>query len=98
MEHGGPFTYTYTYRWGKSFWKYDFGDPFDIFESFLVGEILLEERVVRQIPRYSITIDFMEAVKGVRKEVNIEGKKRKIKIPAGIYEGARIILVILLFL
>ena len=32
----------------------------------------------------------MEAAKGVSKEVNVGGKKRKIKIPAGIYEGARI--------
>ena len=32
----------------------------------------------------------MEAVKGVSKEVGIGGKKRKIKIPAGVYEGARI--------
>lgn len=37
-----------------------------------------------------MTIDFMEAVNGVSKEVSIEGKKRKIKIPAGIYEGATI--------
>ncbi|RPJ65510.1 MAG: hypothetical protein EHM20_17785, partial [Alphaproteobacteria bacterium] len=44
----------------------------------------------RTIPRYSIAIDFMEAVKGVSKEVSIGGKKRKIKIPPGIYEGARI--------
>ena len=32
----------------------------------------------------------MEAIKGVSKEVGIGGKKRKIKIPAGIYEGATI--------
>ena len=32
----------------------------------------------------------MEGVKGVSKEVSVGGKKRKIKIPAGIYEGARI--------
>ena len=37
-----------------------------------------------------MTIDFMEAAKGITKEVSVEGKKRKIKIPAGIYEGARI--------
>jgi DnaJ-class molecular chaperone len=37
-----------------------------------------------------MTIDFMDAVKGVEKEVEIEGKKRKIKIPAGIDEGLRI--------
>ena len=32
----------------------------------------------------------MDAVHGVSKEVDVEGKARKIKIPAGIYEGARI--------
>ena len=32
----------------------------------------------------------MEAVKGVTKEFNIEGKKRKIKIPAGVDEGTKI--------
>ena len=32
----------------------------------------------------------MDAVKGVEKEVEIEGKKRKIKIPAGVDEGSRI--------
>lgn len=37
-----------------------------------------------------MTISFDEAVHGVSKEVSVEGKKRKIKIPAGIYEGARI--------
>jgi DnaJ-class molecular chaperone len=32
----------------------------------------------------------MEAIKGVEKEVNIGGQKRKIKIPAGVDEGSRI--------
>ncbi|OGM16781.1 hypothetical protein A2V61_03695 [Candidatus Woesebacteria bacterium RBG_19FT_COMBO_47_8] len=32
----------------------------------------------------------MDAIKGVAKEVDIEGKKRKIKIPAGVGEGSRI--------
>src|SRR3989344_8886562 len=32
----------------------------------------------------------MEAIKGVEKEVEIEGKRRKIKIPAGVDEGSRI--------
>lgn len=32
----------------------------------------------------------MEAVKGVEKEINIQGKKRKIKIPAGVDQGSRI--------
>jgi curved DNA-binding protein len=85
----GPFTYTYTTGGENPFGNMDFGDPFDIFESFFGGGNPFGARA-RQVPRYSISIDFMDAVKGVSKEVTIEGKKRTIKIPAGIYEGARI--------
>lgn len=86
----GPFTYTYTTSGGEGnpFSGFDFGDPFEIFEQFFGGGSPF--RQARQIPRYSITIDFMEAVKGVAKEVRVEGKKRKIKIPAGVDEGSRI--------
>ena len=66
----------------------DFGDPFDIFESFFGGGSPFRQQ--RQVPRYSVKIDFLEAVKGVTKEFSIEGKKRKIKIPAGVDEGTRI--------
>lgn len=90
----GPFTYTYSTSGGDGgnpFGNFDFGDPFDIFESFFGGgQNPFGARQRRAIPRYSIKIDFMEAVKGVEKTVNIEGKRRTIKIPAGIYEGARI--------
>ncbi len=85
----GPFTYTYTSNGqGSPFEGMDFGDPFDIFESFFGGSVRGARQ--KQIPRYSITLDFMEAVKGVEKEVSIEGKKRTIKIPAGVDEGQRI--------
>jgi DnaJ-class molecular chaperone len=87
----GPFTYTYTTRGGDGgnpFASFDFGDPFDIFEQFFGGGNPF--RQARQIPRYSMTLDFMEAVKGIEKEVSIEGKKRKVKIPAGVDEGSRI--------
>ena len=88
---GSPFTYTYTSGGENPFGNMDFGDPFDIFESFFGGGNPFGQAGRRQqVPRYSITIDFMEAVKGVSKEVSIGGSKRKIKIPAGIYEGARI--------
>lgn len=88
----GPFTYTYTQGadGANPFANADFGDPFDIFEQFFGGGNPFGGARQRQIPRYSMTIDFMDAVNGVSKEVSIEGKKRKIKIPAGIYEGARI--------
>jgi molecular chaperone DnaJ len=87
----GPFTYTYTSTrggQGNPFAGFDFGDPFEIFEQFFGGGNPFGR--ARQVPRYSIKIDFMEAVRGVTKEVNIEGKKRKIKIPAGVDEGSRI--------
>jgi DnaJ-class molecular chaperone len=86
----GPFTYTYTSTGGDGspFAGFDFGDPFEIFEQFFGGGSPFGR--VQRKPRYSIAIDFMEAIKGVEKEVNIEGKKRKIKIPAGVDEGSRI--------
>jgi DnaJ-class molecular chaperone len=86
----GPFTYTYTTSGGggSPFEGYDFGDPFDIFESFFGGGSPF--RQAKQIPRYSITVDFMDAINGVEKEVSVQGKKRKIKIPAGVDEGSRI--------
>lgn len=86
----GPFTYTYTSggNQGSPFNGFDFSDPFEIFESFFGGGAQTGRQ--KRKPRYSITIDFMEAVKGTEKSVEIGGKKRKIKIPAGIGEGTRI--------
>ncbi len=83
----GPFTWTYTTGSGSNpFEGMDFGDPFDIFESFFGGGFSRAQ----QRKRYSLSIDFMEAVKGVVKEVEIDGKKHKIKIPAGANDGTRI--------
>ena len=93
---GSPFTYTWSSGGGQPFGSTqgnnpfgntDFGDPFDIFESFFGGTPFRQQR---QIPRYSAKITFMEAVNGVTKEFNIEGSRRKIKIPAGVDEGTRI--------
>ncbi len=86
----GPFTYTYTSRGGESgqYNSFDFGDPFDIFESFFGGASPFGR--AQRKPRYSIAIDFMDAINGVEKTVDISGKKRKIKIPPGISEGTRI--------
>ncbi|MGE5042071.1 MAG: DnaJ C-terminal domain-containing protein [Candidatus Levyibacteriota bacterium] len=81
----GPFTYTYSTGGGAQ--DFDFGgfsDPFEIFEQFFGGGF------ARRKPRYSITIDFMEAVHGVTKRVSIEGKQQNIKIPAGVDDGTRI--------
>jgi DnaJ-class molecular chaperone len=89
---GGPFTYTWSSGGGQQnpFGNADFGDPFDIFESFFGGGNPFGGQRQRQIPRYSVRLEFMEAVGGVEKEFNIEGKVRKIKIPAGVDEGTKI--------
>lgn len=83
----GPFRYTYTTNGDNS----DFGgftDPFEIFEQFFGGGG--GSPFGRRKPAYSINIGFMEAIKGVTKKVNVNGKARDIKIPAGVDEGSRI--------
>lgn len=85
----GPFKFTYTtFSEGSPFSGFDFEDPFDIFEQFFGFYSPFSRKKAK--PRYSLTIDFMEAVKGTEKEIIVEGKRRKIKIPAGIDEGQRI--------
>lgn len=85
----GPFTYTYT-TGGQGFDFSDFGfsDPFEIFEQFFGGSPFGRRQPKKAI--YSLQIDFMEAVKGVSKEVDVDGIRKTIKIPAGVDEGTRI--------
>ncbi len=80
----GPFTYTYSTN-GQGFDFGGFSDPFEIFEQFFGGGAARPRR-----PVYSITISFKEAVNGIEKEVTIDGKNQKIKIPAGVDRGSRI--------
>ena len=85
---GGPFTYTYSTSSGgqNPFGNMDFEDPFEIFEQFFGGGFSRAQ----QRPRYSLAIDFIEAITGVTKEVSIDGKKKSIKVPAGANDGTRI--------
>ena len=82
----GPFTWSYNTGGGSPFQGGDFGDPFEIFEQFFGGGF---QRAAAK-PRYGLTISFMEAIKGVTKEVSIDGKKSKIKVPPGAGDGTRI--------
>ena len=89
----GPFTYTYT-TFGEGtnpFEDFDFSfegfsDPFEIFERFFGSAGFRRQRK----PVYRLEIDFLEAVNGCEKEIEIKGRKRKVKIPAGINDGQRI--------
>jgi len=84
----GPFTYTYSSNAGG----FDFGgfsDPFDIFEQFFGGGNPFSGQSQRR-QAYSLTISFMDAVKGATKKVTMSGKTQTIKIPAGVDTGSRI--------
>lgn len=93
----GPFSYSYSSTGGNPFEGsgFDFSDPFDIFEQFFGGGFSRGQQ--RRHDSYQITIDFMDAMKGVTKEVHVpQGKagegsvKKTIKIPAGVDTGSRI--------
>ncbi|MEK9178521.1 MAG: J domain-containing protein [Patescibacteria group bacterium] len=85
----GPFTYTYTTSGNAG--DFDFGgfsDPFEIFEQFFGGASPFGRASRR--PVYSLQIDFMEAVSGATKRVNVEGKSQTVKIPPGVDNGSRV--------
>ncbi|MBI3342779.1 DnaJ domain-containing protein [Candidatus Gottesmanbacteria bacterium] len=93
----GPFTYTYSTGGGGSPFGADFIDPFEIFEQFFGGGFSRSAGSRQRREVYEITIDFMDAARGVTKEVHVprgragDGSVRKtIKIPAGVDTGSRI--------
>jgi len=82
---GGNGSYSYTYNTSNGQNPFgDFGDPFDIFAQFFGGGMGGRRQAK---PRYSLQIDFMESMKGVTKTVDINGKRRTLKIPAGVNTG-----------
>lgn len=94
-QGSGPFTFTWNSA-GGNFGQgadFDFGgfsNPFDIFEQFFGGGVNFGGRPTRQLPTYRLVLEFMEAVEGVDKEINLDGKKKTVKIPAGVDDGQRI--------
>lgn len=94
-QQNGPFNYTYTQSGGNPFSgaDFDFGgfsNPFDIFEQFFGGGFSQNRQGRRQLETYKISISFLEAANGCQKEVSINGKKKTIKIPAGVDDGQKI--------
>jgi DnaJ-class molecular chaperone len=85
----GPFTYTYSSGGGNPFGDMGgFSDPFEIFEQFFGGS--MGSRRQARKPHYSLHIPFMTAVHGGEEEVEIEGRRHKIKIPAGTDTGTHL--------
>ena len=85
---GRPAWGGFSARGRSPFGRGGFSDPFEIFEAFFGGGSPFRQSP--RLPRYSLALDFMEAIKGCEKEVNITGKKRKIKIPPGVNDGTSI--------
>ncbi len=89
----GPFSYTYsTSGGGNPFEGTDFGgfsDPFEIFEQFF-GFKNTGSRAQSRRQIYQLEIDFKDIIKGATKTVSIGGKKKTIKIPAGVDNGMRL--------
>ena len=84
----GPFTYSYSTNGAQG----DFGgfsDPFEIFEQFFGGASPFGSNRQRR-QTYSLRISFDDAVHGAEKDVTIDGKNQKIKIPAGVDSGSRV--------
>lgn len=87
----GPFTWSYNTSGQNPFSGADFEDPFEIFEQFFGGAFGANMRQnMRRRPRVQVRISFQDSVDGVTREVTIENKKQKVKIPAGIQDGTRI--------
>lgn len=85
-NQGGYQTYTWSSAGGQDFGG--FADPFDIFEAFFGGQSPFGRQA--RLPRYAISLTFDEAVHGTEKEVEIEGRRQKIKIPPGVDDGTEI--------
>src|SRR3990167_10049729 len=77
-----------TYSWSSNDMGGGFADPFDIFEMFFGGQSPFGHQA--RLPRYILNLDFLEAVRGTQKEIEVEGKRQKIKIPAGVDDGSEI--------
>jgi DnaJ-class molecular chaperone len=99
-QQNGPFSYTWQSQNGGQGADFDFGgfsNPFDIFEQFFgggggspFGGGIFGSQQRRQIPTYKIQISFLDAALGCEKEVDIDGRHRNIKIPAGVDDGQQI--------
>lgn len=93
-QQSGPFNFTWQSQGGGQGADFEFGgfsNPFDIFEQFFGGGgINFGGQQRRQVPTYKIELSFLDAALGCEKEVNLDGAKKKIKIPAGVDDGQRI--------
>lgn len=88
-QEGGYSPFIYTHRSNGTEGGFGgYSDPNDVFEQFFHGASPFSTRQPRHV--YTLTLDFKEAVQGVRQQVAINGKQQTIKIPAGVDTGTKI--------
>lgn len=85
---GGPggFSYQWSSQDGQGFGGFE--DAFDIFDMMFGGQSPFGSR--NRTPQYGLQLTFDEAVHGVTKEFEINNKRQKVKIPAGVDDGTSI--------
>jgi len=64
-------------------------DPFDIFEQVFGFRGFGGTRKGRNF-RYSLQIDFVDAIRGLKETISVDGHKLKINIPPGVSDGTQI--------
>lgn len=90
----GPGGYSFrTFSRGSRDFSFDFdfsgfADPFDIFEIVFGSRSPFGQQ--ERLPRYILSLEFHEAVKGVEKEVEIQGRRTKVRVPAGVDDSSEI--------
>ena len=82
-----PYQYSYQGTGNNTQESSGFTDPSDIFNQFFGGASPFSSRQPRHT--YTLTLDFDEAVKGIEKAIIIDGKQKRIKIPAGVDTGTK---------
>jgi DnaJ-class molecular chaperone len=94
-QQNGPFTYTWQSGSQNPFGNtdFDFGgfsNPFDIFEQFFGGGFGGQQSRSRRLSTYKIQLTFLEAALGCEKTISLDGRKKTVKIPAGVGDGQQI--------
>jgi len=93
-QQQGPFSYSWSSSgqnpYGAEFDFGGFSNPFDVFEQFFGGGFGQQSSRRQRLPTYKIQLTFLEAANGVEKNIDINGKTKKIKIPAGVDDGQQI--------
>lgn len=86
----GPFTYSYSSGGGDLFdGSAGFSDPFDIFESVFGFRDFRQSQKGKDL-NFVLEVDFMEAVTGGERVVEVNGQTLHLSLPQGARTGTRI--------